>query len=108
MNRPRGNTNASQSGAETEERVKSERPKKPKDDETIIKYLLRSMVGKVARRLAPRRRTQSRANAKDANENTTDVEQSQTHNIGRGKRHRRGGNRSGNGYFIEQGKKFIQ
>lgn len=104
--RSRRNTNASQSGVETEERVKSDRTKKPKDDETIVKYLLRSMVGRVARRLTPRVRRRSRANTKDANENNTNnVEQSQTNNASRGGRNRRAGRaRPGNGYFIEQGK----
>jgi hypothetical protein len=63
------------------------------------------LVAKVTRRLAPRNRRRSRANTKEAGENNTDVEQSQPHNARRGGRGRRGGNRPGNGYFIEQGKK---
>jgi len=64
------------------------------------------MVNKVARRLAPRNRQGIRVNTKEAVENNTDVEQTQTGNVHRGGRRRRGG-RPGKGYFIEQGKKII-
>ncbi len=104
MKRPRRNTNASQSGVETEEGTKSNRTKKPKDDETIVKYLLRSMVNKVARRLAPRNRHRIRANTKEAVENTNIVDESQPRAARRGGRR---GVRPGNDYFIEQGKKMI-
>jgi hypothetical protein len=100
----RRNTNASQSGVETEEGTKSNRTKKPKDDETIVKYLLRSMVNKVARRLAPRNRHRIRANTKEAVENTNIVDESQPRAARRGGRR---GVRPGNDYFIEQGKKII-
>ena len=61
------------------------------------------MVSKVARRLAPRNRRNSRVNIKDNAENKTDVEQSQPRNARRG-----GRGRPGNGYFIERGKIIIQ
>ncbi len=107
MKSRRRNTNASQSGAETEEHIKSQQTKKPKDDETIVKNVVRNLVNKVVRRLAPRNRRRSRANTKEVNENNTDIEQSQKLNARRGGRGRRGG-QLGNGYFIEQGKKMIQ
>ena len=102
MQRRRRNTNASQSGAETEERPKSSRTKKPQDDEAIVKSVLRSIVNKVAYRSSLRNRPRKRTTTKEATENTTDVEQTQTRSARRGGRGRRGG-RSGNGYFLEQG-----
>jgi hypothetical protein len=107
LKRRRRNTNPSQSGAETEERPKSVRERKPKDDATIVKDVLRRLVNKVAHRSATRNRQRSRANTKDATENHADVEQSQTSTARRGGRVRRGG-RPSNGYFIEQGINIIQ
>ncbi|CAF4446781.1 unnamed protein product [Rotaria socialis] len=106
--RRRRNTNASQNGTETEGHPKSDQVKKPKDDETIVKNVLRFMVNKVARRLAPRYRRQSHQNKKDATDNaTTDVEKPQTRTTS-GRRGRRGGGGGGgrlpgNGYFMEHG-----
>jgi len=75
-----------------------------------VKNLLRGLVFKVARRVAPRNRPRSRANIKEAtdtNNPKTDVEQSQTKNSarrgGRGRRTAGTAHRQGNGYFIEQG-----
>jgi hypothetical protein len=68
-----------------------------------VKNILRNLVSKVARRLAPRNRRQSQTNPKETTDNNnTDVDQSQTHNVRRGGRGRRGG-RPGNGYFMDQG-----
>ncbi|CAF5043393.1 unnamed protein product, partial [Rotaria magnacalcarata] len=103
--RRRRNTNASQNGTETEGHPKSDQVKKPKDDETIVKNVLRFMVNKVARRLAPRYRRQSHQNKKEAKDNaTTDVEKPQTRTTS-AQRGRRGGGgrRPGNGYFMENG-----
>lgn len=71
-----------------------------------MKTLVRSLVNKVARRLAPRYRKRSQANPKETTENNpVDGEQKppQPRNPrrGRGARHR------GNGYFIEHGKIII-
>ncbi|CAF4814369.1 unnamed protein product [Rotaria sp. Silwood1] len=102
----RRNTNASQNGAETDDRTKSAPIKKPKDDETIVKNVVRYMVNKVCRRLAPRYRRRSRAYTKETITNNnninknTDVEKPQINNAQRG---RHSGRRRGNGYFIEQG-----
>lgn len=96
--------------------IRLETPRKPKDDETIIKNVLNKIVIKVARRLAPRRiRRQSQTNNKnsatnnenqqqqDDNQGNNDVDQFQNRNPRRGGG-RRGNGRPGRGYFIEQGK----
>jgi len=87
-------------------------PRKPKDDETIIKYVVRNMVSKVARRLAPRNRRRSQTNNKEAganndnqqqdNQDNNDVDQSQPRYPRRGRGWR--GGYPGGGYFMEQGK----
>ena len=80
-----------------------------------MKSVVRKMVMKVSRRLAPRNRRRSRTNNKEGganNDNQQDnqddgnVDQSQTHFARRG-RNRRGGYSAG-GYFIEPGKIHAQ
>ncbi len=88
-------------------------PRKPKDDETIVKYVVRNMVSKVARRLAPRNRRRSQTNNKEAganndnqqqeNQDNNDVEQSQTQYPRRGRGRGRRGGHPGGGYFMEHG-----
>lgn len=100
--RYRRNTNASQSAAEGEERPKSNRLKKPQDDETIVKSVLNSIVNRVVRRSTLRNRPRKRTATKDATENAAAAEQVQTRSARRGGKGRRGG-RTDNGYFLEQG-----
>jgi hypothetical protein len=89
-------------------------PRKPKDDETIVKYVLRSVVSKVARRLAPRNRQKNQNNNKDADANNDNQQQENQENNGvdqsQPRQPRRGRGRGGRqgGYFIEQGKIKLQ
>ena len=65
-----------------------------------MKNVVRSMVNKVARRVAPRHRRRSHANAKEVNDkNNIDIEQSRPSSARRGRR----SGRPGSGYFIEPG-----
>jgi hypothetical protein len=84
-------------------------PPKPKDDETIVKNVVRNIVSKVARRLAPRNRRRSQTNNKEAGTNNdnqqqdnNDIDQQQSYYPRRGRGRGRG--RPYGGYFMEQGK----
>lgn len=91
-------------------------PQKPKDDETIVKNVVRNLVLKVSRRLAPKHRRRSRTNAKEGgtnndnqqqdNQENNDVDQQQPRQPRRG-RGRRGGNRPDSGYYMQPGKKRL-
>ena len=87
---------------------------KPKDDETIVKNVVRRLVIKVARRLTPKNARRNRNQPKEAgtgtNENqeqdnneNREVGQNESRPPRRG-RGRRGGRPGNNGYFMDPGK----
>jgi hypothetical protein len=88
-------------------------PRKPKDDETIVKILLRNLVTKVARRLQPKNSRRNRNNGKEAvhnddpnqqdqhDQDSKDVDQAHSQQTRRG-RGRRGGRNDG-GYYMDPG-----
>jgi len=85
-------------------RLGQQQPRKPKDDETIVKYVVRNLVSKVARNLRKERRSQANKEGEADNDNqqqdNTGVSQSQSNNIQRGNG-RRG---RGRGYYANQGR----